>query len=249
MFDYETQSDTPDSNEDVIALLEAELGSAREQARKSKRLALLLLALVGAYLAWAGSQVSKLLDPVGLAEATTGVAIEAVPAAGANLRIMVVDGAPDLARSGTQAVLDLIPAYRDVLENELTPVIDEVTGVLAQSVVHSLVKSSGKQSGDAATRTALEAGTDAVMLRLDTVLETALDQPTEAGGPTPRETIEMSLSKLKRVDSGLKKIAAGKGDPKERELILSWISMLQQFDAEAEAAAIQAYKRGERVDD
>jgi len=249
MFDYESETETAGETDEILGLLEDELAAVRAQSSKSKRLALLMVGLVGAYLAWAGTQLNKMLDPVGLAEATTGLAIGAVPAAGANLRIMVVDGAPDLARSGTQAVLDLIPAYREVLEQELTPVIDEVTSVLAQSVVHSLVKSGDKLQGEAATQAALEAGSDAVISRLDTVLEEALDQPTEVDGPTPRQTIETSLGKLERVDSGLKRIAAGKGDPKERELILSWISMLQQFDADAEAAAVQAYKRGERVDD
>ena len=126
---------------------------------------------------------------------------------------------------------------------------DEVAAVLAQSVVHSLVKSGDKPKGDLATQAALDAGADAVMLRLDTVLERAMDEPAEMGGPSPRQTIQLSLGKLERIDAGLKRIASGQGDPKERELILSWISMLQRFDSEAETAAIQAYKQGARVDD
>lgn len=250
MFEFETQEGAENSEADVIlGLLEAELIQAREQSGKSKRLALLMVGLIGAYLAWAGTQVNKMLDPEGIAQAATGLAIEAVPAAGENLRAMVVDGAPDLARSGTQAVLDLVPTYRVVLEDELSPVIDEVASILAQSVVHSMVKSAGKGKGNGATQAALDGGAAAVMLRLDTVMERGMDEPSEMGGPSPRETIEMSLGKLERVDAGLKRIASGNGDPKERELILSWISMLQRFDSEAETAAIQAYKQGARVDD
>jgi hypothetical protein len=256
MFENETQEGTENTEntetnetDEILGMLEAELIQARAQSGKSKRLALLMMVLFGAYLAWAGSQVNKMLDPEGIAQAATGLALEAVPAAGANLRLMVVDGAPDLARSGTQAVLDLVPVYRAVLEDELSPVIDEVTAILAQSVVHSLVKSGDKPKGALATQAALDAGADAVMLRLDTVLERAMDEPADMGGPSPRQTIQISLGKLERIDAGLKRIASGQGDPKERELILSWISMLQQYDSEAETAAIQAYKQGARVDD
>jgi hypothetical protein len=235
--------------EEILGMLEAELVEVREQATRSKRLALAMVALMGAYLAWAGVQVNKLLDPEGIAQAATGLAIDAVPAAGDNLRAVVVAGAPDLARASTQAVLELVPTYRQVLEEELRPVIDEVTGVLAQSVVHNLIHSNDQAKADLATQAALEAGSDAVYRRLDTVLESAMDQPTETDGPSPRETIEQALGKLERVDSGLKRIAAGKGDPKERELILGWIGMLQKFDAEAETAAVEAYISGKRVDD
>ena len=250
MFELETQEGTENNEtEEILGMLEAELIQARDQSGKSKRLALLMMGLIGAYLAWAGSQVNKMLDPEGIAQAATGLAIDAVPAAGENLRLMVVDGAPDLARSGTQAVLNLVPVYREVLEQELSPVIDEVAAVLAQSVVHSLVKSGDKPKGALATQAALDAGADAVILRLDTVLEEAMDEPGAMRGPSPRETIQVSLGKLERIDAGLKRIASGQGDAKERELILSWISMLQQFDSEAETAAIQAHKQGVRVDD
>ena len=248
MSDQGTTQERSDE-EAILGLLEAELVAVRAQKEKSKRMVILVVALVGAYLGWAGVQINKLLDPEGVAQAATGFAIEAVPTAGDNLRSVVVDGAPDLARAGTQALLDLIPAYREVLEEELTPVVDEVSTVLAQAVVHSLVNTADKAKSDRATQRALESGADAVVKRLDTVLEEAFDQPTEVDGPTPRQTIEIALGKLERIDAGLKRIAAGKGDPKERELILGWIGLLQQFDAEAETAAIQAYKQGHRVAD
>jgi len=250
MFDNEIEEET-DENEvaEILGLLEAELVAVRTQAVKSKRMVVILAGVVLVYLGWAGTQVNKLLDPQGLAEAATGLAIDAIPGAGRDLRGLVVDGAPDLARAGTQALMDLIPAYREVLEEELSPVIDEVCAVLAQSVVQSMIKSGTKVKGEMAQQAALQAGADAVITRLDTVMEEAMRQPTEEGGPTPLETIEVSLAKLKRLDAGLKRVAAGKGDPKERELILSWISLLQKFDSEAETAAVQAYKRGIRVDD
>lgn len=235
--------------QEIIDLLQGELIQAKLHSRQSFRMVALIVTLVGAYLLWTGNQLSKMLDPVGVAEAATGAAIEAVPAAGDNLRLMVVEGAPDLARAGSQAVVDLIPTYRGVLEEELGPVVDEVCTILAQAAVHSMVESAGKAKPEAATRQALQDGANAVVARLDTVLEQALDEPTEHNGPSPRETIEQSLGKLQRIDAGLKRLAAGRGDPRERELVLTWISLLQQFDSEAEAAAIQAHKSGERVSD
>ncbi len=250
MFEYETQEETGQGEADeILGLLEAELITVREQGAKTKKVVIVVVALMGAYLGWAGTQVNKLLDPQGLAEAATGIAIGAIPGAGADLRELVVEGAPDLARAGSQAVLDLLPAYREVLEEELSPVIDEVCSVLAQAVVKSMIETGKKAQGEMAKQAALQAGADAVIERLDTVLEQAMKQPTEVGGPTPLQTIEASMTKLERIDAGLKRVAAGQGDAKERELILSWISLLQRFDAEAETAAIQAYKRGVRVDD
>jgi len=258
MFEFETQDDTepteaaaaPESGEadEIVGLLENELSALHAQGAKSRRMGLLLCGLMGAYLSWVGVQMSDVLDPEGVAQAATGLAIEAVPAAGENLRGMVVDGAPELAKAGSQALMGLVPAYRQVLESELTPVIDEVCGILAETSVNSMV-ASGTAGGNAKTQHALNEGAGAVMKRFDIVLNEALDQPTEIDGPTPRQTIGMSLDKLERVDAGLKRIAAGQGNAKERELILSWISLLQQFDKEAEAAAVQAYKQGERVDD
>ena len=250
MFETETQEDKGqgEANE-ILGLLEAELEAVRKQSAKTKKVVVAIVVLMGAYLGWAGSQVNKLLDPQGLAEAATGIALEALPGAGADLRGLVVEGAPDLARAGTQAVLDLLPAYREVLEEELTPVIDEVCSILAQAVVKSMIETGQKAKSEMATQTALQAGADAVFTRLDTVLDQAMQQPTEVDGPTPLQTISVAMEKLERIDAGLKRVAAGRGDAKERELILSWISLLQRFDADAETAAIQAYKRGIRVDD
>ncbi len=256
MWEFESvESDTSGASSEkealaqVIQMLQAELGTVQEQAKKSTRMVGLVIILIGGYLFWAGAQLSKMLDPEQVASAATGLAIEAVPTAGDSLRTLVVDGAPDLARAGSQSVIDLIPAYREVLEQELTPVVDEVSVVLAQTAMQGIVKSAGEARSPMATQAALQAGADAVVKRVDIVLLDALDAPTDDQGPTARATIEASLLKLKRVDAGLKKLAAGRGDAKERELILSWIGLLQRFDADAEKAAIQAYKQGQRVDD
>ena len=240
---------TASGTDEIVGLLKTELGRAQDQTRQSVRMVVLIIALVGAYLLWAGNQLSTMLDPVGVAEAATGAAIGAVPAAGENLRAMVVAGAPDLARAGSQAIVELVPTYREVLEDELGPVVDEVCGILAQTAVSSMVKSAGKAADAASTQQALQDGADAVVARLDTVLEEALDEPSDMNGPSPRQTIETSLGKLRRIDAGLKRLAAGRGDPRERELVLTWISLLQQFDSESDVAAIQAYTQGERVED
>ena len=93
---------------------------------------------------------------------------------------------------------------------------------------------------------ALQAGADAVVDRVDAMLDESLDERPDDGGPTPRESIEASLAKLKTIDSGLDNIVKGKGDPQERELLLVWMNLLVQNEEAADAAAKDAWRAGER---
>ena len=232
---------------EIEGLLEAELIRTRHATRRGLQYAIIGGVLIGAYLLWANAQLSKLIDPEGLAEAATGLAIDAVPELGDTLHATVVDGAPDIARAASTSVIDMVPVYRQVLESELAPVVDEVSLVLAQAAVESMVESAEMANQDLAAQFAMQAGADAVVSRLDTVLDEALDHPTELGGPTPRQTIDTSLEKLQLIDRGLKRVAQGKGDPQERELILSWLALMDRYNNEANDAAADAYRSGERV--
>ena len=103
----------------------------------------------------------------------------------------------------------------------------------------------GSSRQEAATAEALNDGADAVMTRMDALLEEALDEPMELDGPTPRETIEESLGALQTIDRGLKRIAAGGGDAKERELLLAWMNLMSQWTDDANTAAIADHKADE----
>ncbi|MCB9766436.1 MAG: hypothetical protein H6741_00365 [Alphaproteobacteria bacterium] len=234
---------------EVERILEADLAAAREANQRSLFLGVVACLLIGGYLAWAASQLNRLLDPEGLAYAATGAAVEAVPQASDALRGVVVDGAPDIAVAATQTILDALPVYREALEAEMSPVIDEVTGVLAATAVQEMVKAADHENKEHATQAALQSAADAVVADLDLSLKDALDQPTEEEGPTPRETIDKALEHLTTIDRGLQRIVRGQGDPQERELLLSWISLIAQYNTEANTAAAQAHREGARVED
>ena len=245
----------PDTNAigEIEALLKAELERTQAGTKRSMMIAVTLIVIVGGYLSWVNSQVNELINPEGIALAATGLAVEAVPQGGEYLHTAIVDGAPDIARAASQGVLDMLPSYRAVLEEELAPVIDEVCSILAVTAMDSVIRSTASEKGaDAAQQVALQKGADAVFVRLDTLFEEALDTPTsheDVEGPSPRETINEALAKLKTVDSGLKQIASGGGDAAERELLLTWMSLLTQYQDDANTAAAEAHRSGERVDE
>ena len=100
---------------EIEGLLEDELQTVREMNMRTLMMGVAMALLVGVYLAWAASQVNKVLDPEGIALAATGVAIDAVPEAANSLRTLVVDGAPDLAKAASQSIVEMIPTYRQVV--------------------------------------------------------------------------------------------------------------------------------------
>jgi hypothetical protein len=227
----------------LISRLEGELAESSGVNATSRKVGTALVVIIGLYLCWVTMQVNRMSDPEELALAAAGAALEATPVLGNHLRSVVVDGAPDIARLASTSVIDMIPAYRQVAEAELTPLIDEVSSVLAQTAVSRMALSL---EGDGETPTseqeALQAAADAALGRLETVLEEAMDEPMEDDGPSPRQTIEASLSQLRVIDRGLRRVARKGGDPQERELILSWLSLIAQQTDVAEASAREEYR-------
>lgn len=233
---------------EVEELLMAELRTTQAATKRSMIWGGVGLVLVAGYLAFANSQIKKIFDPEGLALAASGLAIGAVPDGAEALRTVVVDGAPDIARAASQAIIDMLPTYRQVMEDEMSPVIDEATGILAQTAVQHMI-TAGKAAGPAGEQHALQAGADAVITRFDTLMQEAMDEPTENDGPTPRQTIDASLTHLVTVDRGLQRVVRGRGDPRQRELLLTWINLIGQHNDSANTAATDAYNQGEQVPD
>lgn len=235
-------SDQP-TMQDLISSLEEELENEKGANRNFRIVGSILLVVVGGYLAFAYSQIRALTDPAGLAEAATGVALTAVPDISQSLRESTVEGAPELARYMTSSAIEVIPAYRGVLEDELYPVIDEVCSILASVAVTSMVESTA--AGDlspAADAAAAQDAANAVVNRIDRVLTDAMDEPMEDHGPTPRQMIERSLRDLEVIDDGLKRVAKGRGPAEETALIMGWLNVLAQFEEEAELSARENYR-------
>lgn len=227
---------------EIETLLEAELADAKEANQRSLMAGGVFVVLIGGYLFWASSQFTKLLDPEGLALAASGMALDALPEASESLREVIVDGAPDIATAASQYLLDMLPTYREVMEDEMEPVIDEVSNILAVTAVNGMIDAVGAENEEVEQLEALNDGADAVVERLDMVLSEAMDEPMENDGPTPRETIDKSLDSLKTVDRGLKTMAAGGGDPQERELLMAWMNLMSQWNDDANMAAIDELK-------
>lgn len=223
---------------EIENLLDAELAAVKETNQRGLMIGGVAIVLVGGYLFWASSQFSKLLDPEGLAFAASGMALDALPDASQSLREVVVDGAPDIAQAASQSIIDMLPTYRQVMEDEMEPVIDEVSGILAVTAVQAMVESVGEENQDYLTKEAMNEGANAVVGRLDALLLESMDERPEDDGPTPRETIEASLGHLHTVDRGLKRIVAGGGDPQERELLMAWMNLMSQWNDDANAAAL-----------
>ena len=187
-----------------------------------------LLGIILLYLIWASSQINVLLDPEGMAEAATGLAIENIPQISQNLSTTIKEAAPRVAQQTSSEILELVPMYRSNLEGEIMPIIDEVSAILAEVSVQSALQSIDKtQSLSSMKQEAAEAAAAAVMVQLDAVLIEALEQKGD-DGVTPQDSINTSLSELKRLDVELRKLQTGKGDPQERELLITWINILSQ---------------------
>jgi hypothetical protein len=232
--------------ERLIDSLKAELTREQEQNRITLYGFGGLAVFVAIYLLWMGSQVNRFMQPDELALTMAGAALSAQEDVDGHLRGLLVEGAPDIARMATDRLVDMVPVYREVLEAELMPVMDEVAGILASTAITKLASAEG--TSPVGEDLAMNAAATAVMDRMDTMLEEALDEPAELDGPTPRDTIEQALSSLQSVDRGLKKMAAGRGDPDERELVMTWLNVLAQYQ-EAQAQTEQdAYRARAKAD-
>jgi len=214
---------------EIKNLLEAELLEVQKANRWTRNVSIVFVLIVGVYLGWANAQVNVLLDPEGLADAATGVAVDSIPEASATLKATLIDGAPLLAGQASEAVVSLIPMYREQLEMETKPIVNDVAAILADAAVRAILKST--KTGENARSEAINAGADAVIVQFDNILQEAMDQPDDEGR-TPRQAIESSVSQLSRIDKELKKIANGTGDAKERELLITWMNILTQYQDE-----------------
>ena len=212
---------------EIEGLLEAELENERAANARSKKVGGVFVGFVAVYLTWISYAIGTFLDPAGLAEAASGFAIGAVPGAAQQIREMVVSGAPDLVKVGSDKLIEMIPGYRAEIQAEMDPVIDDVSGVLAEAAVAEMLKSGGDPKAAYADDAALAAAADAAALRMDGVLAGAMDKPDEEG-LTPRSRIDASLTQLKSVDKELKRIAKKGGDPQQREILLAFLNVMQQ---------------------
>lgn len=236
-----------DELKQVHEALEADLAAERAGNQRSMIIGGIATLLVGGYLFFLHGQISRFLEPEELALAASGAAVDAAPDVEAQLRVLVVDGAPDIARSLSNSVVDAIPTYRAALEDELKPVVDEVSGVLATTAVNRMLSAEG--DADAAQRAGTEEAAEAVVARLDTVLEEAMREPSQLDGPSPADLIDQSVDKLVVVDRGLRTLARGGGDRAERELVLTVLGAIDSAQAEADVAAADAYRTKERAKD
>ena len=236
-----TESQAPDPMKEVETLLEADLAKEQASNRLTMQVGSGFVIFVAAYLVWISVSIGTLLDPSGLAHAATGYAIDAVPEAGKQVRLLVVDGAPDLARQGADQLVGLIPGYRALLQEEIDPVLDEVCGVLAEASVQELAQRAGEPASKYATDDALQAGADAAVARVDAILDESM-QLEDDEGVTPKQHIEVALDQLKKVDKGLKVLARKGGDPAERELLLAWLNVIGQANEAEETALVADYK-------
>jgi len=236
---------TDNGYQDVLKRLDLELENEVKGNKSFNIVGGIFVAFIALYLIWLSASIGTMLQPAGLAEAAAGAALEAAPALSANLRELVVDGAPNLAGSASQAVVEMVPSYRGVLEDELRPVIDEVSGVVASAAVKKMID-SGTDSDDSI---ALQEAADAAVARLDSVLDEAMNEPMGADEPTPRQVIEGSLEQLEVVDRGLKRLAKGGGDEAERELVFAWLNVLQQRTAELDLSLADEYREGKVTPD
>ena len=222
--------------EEVSNILQQEHSDLIESNRKTRMISIVIVLFVGAYLTWANSQLSILLNPEGMADAATGIAVDSIPEVSASLKTSLVEGAPAIANQASDAVVGLVPLYRQQLEGEIKPINDEVSVVLSDSAVRSILASGS--NAEAAKSEALNAGVDAVVTELDRVLEEAMDVPDD-NGRTPRQAIEAATGQLKRIDKELKNIAKGSGDARERELLLTWMSILNQYEDQVIQAELE----------
>ncbi len=211
----------------IEALLAAQLEQERATNKKSMMFSGVAVVFVGCYLLWISSVIGTFLDPEGLSLAAAGFAVDAVPAASQQVRALVVDGAPELARLGSDQVIAQIPSYREALQQEIDPVIDQVAGVLADAAVKKMATQAGDPAAKYQDDAALEAGAAAAVASLDDVLNSAMDERDEDGN-TPRAIIGGSLAQLKHIDTELQRVAKKGGDPAERELLMAWLGVLGQ---------------------
>jgi len=212
---------------EIEKLLLDELEKERKSTKISFIVAAVLVIIVVLYTSWLGSRINLILDPEGLALTASGLVIEAVPGISEELEATLVDGAPDIARSVSQGIIDAIPTFRLYVEEQLGPVIDQTAEEMAAAAVTKLSEKVAEQEVIEGQETAELA--NAIVAEFEAGLEFALDEPDE-NGQTPRERIEASLASLEKIDRELKILARGRSlsdnQAKERDLLMAWLQLI-----------------------
>ena len=215
---------TDEQNKLLLDTLREDLQREQATNQRSTIIGGSMVVLLAGYLTFLHGQVSSFFDPEELALFATGAAMEAAPSVEAQLRHMLVTSAPDIARSVSTKVVDSVPTYRQVLEAELKPVLDESTRVMAGAAVGTMLKSDRPEN--LAEREGMEAAAEAVVERLDRVFEEALYERAELDGPTPAELIDQTADRLVVVDRGLRRLARGGDEAAERDLVLTVLGVI-----------------------
>ena len=214
-------------NNEIENLLLDELEKERKSTKISFIVAAVLVIVVVLYTSWLGSRINLILDPEGLALTASGLVIEAMPGISEELEATLVDGAPDIARSVSQGIIDAIPTFRLYIEEQLGPVIDTTAEEMATAAVAKLAEKVEAHEVVDGQETAEMA--NAIVTEFEAGLEFALDDPDE-NGETPRERIEASLASLEKIDRELKILARGKrltdSQVKERDLLMAWLQLI-----------------------
>ncbi len=215
------------NNAGIEGLLLQELQKEQKATRLSYIVSAVLVIFVLLYTAWLGSRITLLLDPEGLALSASGLVLEATPDVGADLEATLVDGAPELARSVSQSIVDAIPTFRVYVEEQLGPVIDTTAEEMAAAAVAKLSERVANHEMVEGQETAELA--NAIVEEFEAGLDMALDEPDEEG-ETPRQRIEASLESLEKIDRELKIIARGRSlsgtQQQERDLLMAWLQMI-----------------------
>ena len=225
--EYERRTEMTTNNAGIEGLLLQELQKEQKATRLSYIVSAVLVIFVLLYTAWLGSRITLLLDPEGLALSASGLVLEATPDVGADLEATLVDGAPELARSVSQSIVDAIPTFRVYVEEQLGPVIDTTAEEMAAAAVAKLSERVANHEMVEGQETAELA--NAIVEEFEAGLDMALDEPDEEG-ETPRQRIEASLESLEKIDRELKIIARGRSlsgtQQQERDLLMAWLQMI-----------------------
>ena len=171
---------------------------------------------------WAGGLLKTAFRPEAVADAATGVAEKAIPQAAESLELMLEDGAYDIVDGFGQHVLTGLPSYRESLVSDLIEAKAQISAVLAEQVVQEFL--SLDVSLLAAAENPVNRGRilDEILMGLDRNL--AASMMTESR----QSELKLSLETAALSHSALQQMALGRQPNHDREILLSWLSVIAQ---------------------
>lgn len=214
-------------SQDLKSILETDLQKARKANQTSMIVSGIIVVLISGYLLFVNSIIKQFLDVQQLSDALEGIAIDNIGGASMAVQQMIVEQAPSLVEvASDQLITQLIPKYRQELEIQFEPSIDEVSQQIAIVAVTSLNKS--KASNPDANAAEAKTETARIMKEeIQGVFKKTLSEK-DADGNSPQDSINRSLIHLKSMQENLDKIADGKGDPKKTDAILTLFQVIGQ---------------------